>query len=140
MNAIPGATFDSNTGLIEIPTRSISLMQPLHFKIADHVLTMDVAAQLIPTDQNKEWGGVAGKQYGVVGKTRENSGKGFDFVLGVAFMQRYYTVSSGLSFEKRKLIKITFGRYSTHLMLRLDLLRRKCWSMLNLFKSEVTHP
>ena len=34
--------------------------------IADRVFTMDVAAQLVPTVQNTVWGGVGGKQYGVV--------------------------------------------------------------------------
>ncbi|KAG8221143.1 acid protease [Butyriboletus roseoflavus] len=92
MNAIPGATFDSNTTLIEIPPSSIPSMQPLNFSIANRVFTMDVAAQLIPTDQNIAWGGVAGKQYGVVTKLGSDSGQGFDFIIGQKFMERYYAV------------------------------------------------
>lgn len=95
LDAIPGAAMDSSTGLVEIPPSSVSYMQPLNFVIAGRAFTMDVAAQLIPTDQNIAWGGVAGKQYGVVASMGSNSGKGFDFVIGQKFMERYYAVSSG---------------------------------------------
>jgi len=50
--------------------------------IADRVFSMDVTAQLIPTDQNTAWGGVAGKQYGVVANLGTNSGEGLDFIIG----------------------------------------------------------
>ncbi|KAG6381803.1 acid protease [Boletus reticuloceps] len=92
LKAIPGAKLDSNTGLIEIPPSSISSMQPLDFTIADQVFSMDVAAQLIPTDQNTAWGGVSGKQYGVVANLGSNSGEGLDFIIGQKFMERYYAV------------------------------------------------
>ena len=103
MNAIPGAKFDSKTQLIEIPASSVLHMQPLHFTIADRVFTLDVAAQLIPTDQNTAWGGVAGKQYGVVGKLGKKKGRGLDFILGMVYIERYYTVGSGSSLGKCKL-------------------------------------
>ncbi|KAF8448784.1 acid protease [Boletus edulis BED1] len=92
LKAIPGAKLDSNTGLIEIPPSSISSMQSLNFTIADRVFSMDVAAQLIPTDQNTAWGGVSGKQYGVVANLGSNSGEGLDFIIGQKFMERYYAV------------------------------------------------
>ena len=100
LKAIPGAKLDSNTGLIEIPPSSISSMQPLDFTIAGRVFSLDVAAQLIPTSQNTAWGGVAGKQYGVVANLGTNSGEGLDFIIGQKFMERYYAVSSGSSLEK----------------------------------------
>ena len=90
---------------------------------------MDVAAQLIPTTQNTELGIDPKKQYGVVGKLGEPSGQGLDFTLGIAFLERYYTVSRSPSSSKHKVIKITFGRYSTQTPTALDLLRRKSWSM-----------
>ncbi|KAF8141387.1 acid protease [Boletus edulis] len=65
-----------------------------NFTIADRVFSMDVAAQLIPTDQNTAWGGVSGKQYGVVANLGSNSGEGLDFIIGQKFMERYYAVSS----------------------------------------------
>ncbi|KAG8221152.1 acid protease [Butyriboletus roseoflavus] len=92
VNAIPGATLDSTTGLLEIPTSSIPLMQPLNFTMADRVFTMDVAAQLFPSNEDIALGGVAGKQYGVVGSLGYIGVKGFGFVLGVTFMERYYAV------------------------------------------------
>lgn len=104
LNAIPGATVDNTTGLIEIPPSSVSSMQPISFFAADHVFFMDVAAQLIPTDQNTAWGGVAGKQYGVVNKLGANSGQGLDFVLGMTYMERYYAVSRDSTLETHKRI------------------------------------
>ncbi|KIO07573.1 hypothetical protein M404DRAFT_8365 [Pisolithus tinctorius Marx 270] len=91
-SSIPGATLDKSTGLITIPPSSIPYMQPLNFTIGDTIFSMDVAAQLIPTDQNEAWGGVAGKQYGVVANLGTLSGQGLDFIIGQKFMERYYVV------------------------------------------------
>lgn len=99
-------------------------MQPLNFEIAGRVFVMDVAAQLIPTDQNIAWGGVAGKQYGVVANLGTNSGEGLDFIIGQKFMERYYAVSRGSSLEKRKTL-IILGRCLTRMPTALDLPRRK---------------
>ena len=129
LNAIPGAKWHSGPELIEIPHSSILLMQPLNFTIGDRVFTMDVAAQLIPKARNTAYCGDPKKQYGVVGKLGEPSGQGLDFTLGIPFLQRYYTVSRSPSSSKHKVIKITFGRYSTQTPTALDLLRRKSWSM-----------
>lgn len=96
MNAIPGAQMDPDTGLIEIPVSSVALMEPLKFVIGDSVLVMDVAAQLVPQDENLVWGGVAGKQYGVVGEYDKLKG-GLDFILGQKFMERYYAVGGGFA-------------------------------------------
>ncbi|KIJ65377.1 hypothetical protein HYDPIDRAFT_110424 [Hydnomerulius pinastri MD-312] len=92
VGAIPGAKLDENTGLIEIPKSSIASMKSLDFSIGGTVFSMDVAAQLIPTDQNTAWGGVASKQYGVVANLGSNSGEGLDFIIGQKFMERYYAV------------------------------------------------
>ncbi|KAF8141361.1 acid protease [Boletus edulis] len=92
MHAIPGAKVDSNTGLIEIPRRSISSMHPLNFTIAGQVFSLDVAAQLIPKDQNTAWGGDAKKRYGVVNFMGSRSGQGMDFIIGQKFLERYYSV------------------------------------------------
>lgn len=104
MDAIPGATLDVQTGLIEIPASSVSQMKSLNFTIGGQVFSMDVAAQLIPTDQNTAYGGVAGKQYGVVSNTGSNSGEGLDFTIGQKFMERFYAVSSGSSLAKHVVI------------------------------------
>ena len=105
MNAIPGATFDSNiTRLLQMPPSSVKYIQPLHFTIGGWVFSLDVVAQLIQADQNTAWGGVAGKQYGVVGGTGVSSGQGFDFTLGLKFLERYYSVGGGSSLENHILI------------------------------------
>ncbi|KAG6381825.1 hypothetical protein JVT61DRAFT_434 [Boletus reticuloceps] len=61
LHAIPGEELEVDTGLVEISRESIPSVRPLSFVIADRVFTMDVAAQLIPTDKNNAWGGVTGK-------------------------------------------------------------------------------
>ena len=131
LHAIPGAKLDSSIGLIQIPPSSISSMQPLNFTIAGTVFSMDVAAQLIPTSQNVAWGGVAGKQYGVVANLGSNSGEGLDFIIGQKFMERYYAVSHGTSLGKGKHeltgSTVVFGRCSTRTLTESDLLRRESW-------------
>ncbi|KAF8555831.1 acid protease [Imleria badia] len=92
LNAIPGAQLDPVTDLIEIPASSISSMQPLNFTIGDREFTLDVAAQLIPTEENTELGLDPSKQYGVVSSSNTTSGMGLDFVLGQKFMEKYYAV------------------------------------------------
>ncbi|KAG6381827.1 acid protease [Boletus reticuloceps] len=92
LHAIPGAKVDSITGLIEIPQRSISSMHSLNFTIAGRVFSLDVAAQLIPKDQNTAWGGDVKKRYGVVNHLGSPSGQGMDFIIGQKFLERYYSV------------------------------------------------
>ena len=100
MKTIPGATFNSTSLLLEIPPSSIPFMKPLKFVFSDRVFTLNVAPPLIPQWQNTQWGGVEGKQYGTVsnfGTTESLDGPGCMFVLGMLFMERYYTVGGGLS-------------------------------------------
>jgi len=94
--AIPGVRFDSKSGLLEIPKSSISKMRPLAFDIGGNYFTLDVGAQLVPADENSAWGGERSKRYGVVGLLPDvASGNGVDFILGIAFMERFYTVRVG---------------------------------------------
>jgi hypothetical protein len=93
LRAIPGAKIDQSTGLMTVPTKSVSEIQPLNFTIGGTVFSMDAAAQLIPIDQNTEWGLSANKQYGVVSYLGTNSGEGLDFIIGQKFMEKYYAVS-----------------------------------------------
>ncbi|KAG0704563.1 acid protease [Suillus ampliporus] len=92
LDAIPGAYLDDNTGLIAIPSSSITDMQPLNFTICGTTFSMDTAAQLVPLDQNTAWGTPAGVQYGIVSNLGSNSGEGFDFIIGQKFMEKYYAV------------------------------------------------
>ncbi|OJA21644.1 hypothetical protein AZE42_12721 [Rhizopogon vesiculosus] len=93
MAAIPGAYIDDNkTGLIVIPASSVAGMQLLKFKFGEAGFGMDASSQLIPQDQNSEWGGETGVQYGVVGNLGSNSGEGLDFILGQKFMESFYAV------------------------------------------------
>jgi len=94
MRAIPGAKLDHSTGLMTVPVSSVPQIQPLNFTIGGTVFSLDAAAQLIPMDQNTEWGLSANKQYGIVSYLGTNSGEGLDFILGQKFMEMYYAVSS----------------------------------------------
>jgi hypothetical protein len=97
MTAIPGSYYDNQTGFIVIPSPSIRNMQPLNFTIGGTVFTMDVAAQIIPVDQNSAWSGNPGVQYGTVGPLGHQSGQGWDFILGQKFLEKYFAVSHSLS-------------------------------------------
>ncbi|KAN0074477.1 Aspartic peptidase domain containing protein [Tylopilus felleus] len=97
--AIPDAVFDTDTMLIEIPASSIQYMQTLHLtgKSGDpthptHEFTLDVESQLLPEGMNTAWGGDAGKHYGIIVPIGHFSGQGFDFILGIPFLEKYYTV------------------------------------------------
>ena len=96
-DAIPEATFNEDIGLLEIS--SDKHMQPLHFRFGDHDFTLDVDEQLVPEEMNKVYGGDAGTRYILVGPIGV-TGDGLDFVLGIPFLAKYYTVSSGSCFEK----------------------------------------
>ena len=49
-------------------------------------------AQIWPRVLNSDLGGVSGNIYLIVGDTGSPSGKGLDFVLGIAFLERFYSV------------------------------------------------
>jgi len=89
--AIPGSYYDNQTTFV-IPSSSIANMQPLNFTIGSTLFTMDVAAQLIPVDQDYAYSGV---QYGTIGPLGHLSGQGLDFILGQKFLEIYYAVFDG---------------------------------------------
>ncbi|KAN0074450.1 Aspartic peptidase domain containing protein [Tylopilus felleus] len=94
--AIPGAKFDTMvTMLTEIPPSSIQHMQPLHLRSGDHEFTLDVDSQLLPQSMNTAWSRDAGKCYSFVVPIGHFSGQGLDFVLGIPFLEKYYTVYNG---------------------------------------------
>ena len=98
---IPGAKFDKEIiNLIEIPHSSIEDMKPLHFTFNGHDFTLSANEQLIPQKMNKVWGGDPEKHYGFVGPMGKFYVQGLNFIIGEPFMVKYYTVSSGSSFEK----------------------------------------
>jgi hypothetical protein len=96
MGVIPGSYYDNQTGFV-IPSSSIANMQPLNFTIGGTVFTMDVAAQLIPINQDSAWTGNHGVQYGTVGPMGYSSGQGLDVILGQKFLEKYYAVSDPLN-------------------------------------------
>ncbi|KZT12610.1 acid protease [Laetiporus sulphureus 93-53] len=91
-NAIPGAYYDDNTGLIVIPESSVASMQDFDFEIGGTTFTLDAEAQLLPRDQNVAWGAEPGLQYGYIGPIGSPSGEGLDFIIGQKFMERYYAI------------------------------------------------
>ena len=77
-------------------------MQPLHFTIGNREFTLDVDSQLLPQEMYTGWDADAEKCYSVIRSIGQIRGHGprLDFILGIPFMQKYYTVSSGSCFEK----------------------------------------
>lgn len=55
-------------------------------------LELTANAQIWPRSLNADIGGVAGDIYLVVGDIGSNSGSGLDFINGMTFLQRFYSV------------------------------------------------
>ena len=67
-------------------------MPLLTFFGSQNTYTLTPNAQIWPRHINYEIGGSAGLIYLVVKDIGGNSGSGFDFILGLPFLQRFYSV------------------------------------------------
>ncbi|KAJ7445280.1 family A1 protease [Mycena latifolia] len=88
--ALTGATLDSATGLLTVP--SIANLQPLVVIMNGTSFTFSPNAQLWPRALNTAIGGSSCKLYLVIADLGSPSGAGLDFILGLVFLQRFYSV------------------------------------------------
>ncbi|KAJ7445326.1 family A1 protease [Mycena latifolia] len=88
--ALTGATLDSATGLLTVP--SIANLQPLVVVMNGTSFTFSPNAQLWPRALNTAIGGSCCKIYLVIADLGSPSGSGLDFILGLVFLQRFYSV------------------------------------------------
>ncbi|KAG0323565.1 hypothetical protein BG000_002582 [Podila horticola] len=87
-----GAVPDQATSLLSITSDQFANLQPLFFEINGATFELTANAQIWPRSLNTNIGGTAGNIYLIVQDIGTNSGSGLDFILGQAFIERFYTV------------------------------------------------
>ncbi|KAJ7915424.1 family A1 protease [Mycena leptocephala] len=85
-----GAAINPNTQLLTVPIQYFSLTTLR--QIAGGSFPLSPNAQIWPRALNTAIGGQAGKIYLVIADLGTTSGQGLDFMLGMIFRQRYYTI------------------------------------------------
>ncbi|KAF7303233.1 Aspartic proteinase [Mycena kentingensis (nom. inval.)] len=87
-----GAVLDANTGLLRVTTAQFVAMQNLNFVIGGRSFSLTPNGQIFPRSLNTAIGGSASSIYLIVADWGTPSGQGLDFILGYAFLERFYSV------------------------------------------------
>ena len=110
-----GSTFDENVGLLSLPNSQYSTLKSLYFTaggvgrfidsqslrtclnirlLCDFQMAFELTpnAQIWPRALNSDIGGTADKIYLIVGDLKSPSGEGLDFINGLTFLERFYSV------------------------------------------------
>ncbi|KAF8632074.1 hypothetical protein AX17_004929, partial [Amanita inopinata Kibby_2008] len=90
--SLTGATFDSMTGLYSLTSTQYSSLQSLFFHINGVFFEFTANAQIWPRTLNSAIGGTSTGIYLIVGDIGSASGSGLDFINGLVFHERFYTV------------------------------------------------
>ncbi|KDQ06954.1 hypothetical protein BOTBODRAFT_39191 [Botryobasidium botryosum FD-172 SS1] len=86
-----GAQTDPTTGFLEITAAQYATLQDISFVVNGTTFTLTPNAQLWPRSLNALIKGVASSYYLVFQDTGAPSGSGFDFIMGYAFLERFYS-------------------------------------------------
>lgn len=87
-----GATLDENTGLLRLPASQYNTLESLFFDISGTTFEFTSNAQIFPRVFNERIGGDNESIYLIVTDLGSPSGEGLDFINGLTFLQRFYTV------------------------------------------------
>jgi len=87
-----GAVLDDNTGLLKVTQKQFNSLQSLFFNIGGTTFELTPNAQLWPRALNTDIGGTANGIYLIVSDLGTPSGEGFDFVNGMTFLERHFSV------------------------------------------------
>ncbi|KAL5501258.1 hypothetical protein ACEPAH_9645 [Sanghuangporus vaninii] len=90
--SLTGATIDNNVGLLSISSEGFSNLQSLFFNVGGTSFEFTPNAQLWPRALNTAIGGSTNDIFLIVADLGSNSGEGFDFVNGMVFLERFYSV------------------------------------------------
>ncbi|KLO10446.1 aspartic peptidase A1 [Schizopora paradoxa] len=90
--AATGGVMDSATGLLKIDVAQFGALQSLFFNIGGTTFELTANAQIWPRALNTNIGGAADGIYLIVGSTGSPSGSGLDFINGMTFLERFYSV------------------------------------------------
>ncbi|PCH37388.1 aspartic peptidase A1 [Wolfiporia cocos MD-104 SS10] len=89
---LTGATMDQSTQLLRITREQYSQLKSMYFHIGDSTYEFTPNAQLWPRALNTELGGTNDGMYLIVSDLGELSGNGIEFINGMSFLERFYTV------------------------------------------------
>ncbi|TFL03666.1 acid protease [Pterulicium gracile] len=87
-----GSEYDEDTGLLAIPCAKFGSLNNLHFYINGQKFELSPDAQAWPRIFNEAIGGTNDKVYLVIADIGDVTGTGLDFINGMGFLQRFYTV------------------------------------------------
>jgi cathepsin E len=87
-----GGVLDSTTGLLTITSSQYSKLSSLFFTTGGTTFELTANAQIWPRSLNADIGGTSGKIYLVTADLGTNSGEGLDFINGMSFLERFYSV------------------------------------------------
>jgi len=87
-----GGVPDSATGLLSITSKQFADLKDLKFVIAGTPFALTPNAQIWPRSLNTEIGGTPRKIYLIVADAGSPSGSGLDFINGMTFLERFYSV------------------------------------------------
>jgi cathepsin E len=90
--AATGAVLDSTTGLLRITPAQYSNLKSLFFTIGGTTFELTPNAQIWPRALNEFIHGTSQYIYLIIGDLGAPSGRGFDFVNGYTFLERFYAV------------------------------------------------
>ncbi|THH13076.1 hypothetical protein EW146_g7101 [Bondarzewia mesenterica] len=86
------AVADNNTGLLRLTTAQYKNLQSLFFTVGRTTFELTANAQIWPRSLNSFIGGTSNNVYLIVGDLGSNSREGLDFINGLAFLERFYSV------------------------------------------------
>ncbi|CAK5264092.1 unnamed protein product [Mycena citricolor] len=89
---VTGGVLDTETGLLKLTSTEFEALETLEFNIGGTTFSLMPGAQIWPRALNASVGGSEDAIYLVVADLGSPSGQGLDFILGQAFMERFYTV------------------------------------------------
>jgi len=105
-----GGKLDEDTGLLRVTPAQFSKLQSLFFTIGTQTYEFTANAQAWPRSLNTLIGGTSSFVYLIVSDLGSPSGEGLDFIDGMVFLERYYTVfDSGKSTFGIAETKFTFA-------------------------------
>ena len=87
-----GAVVDQDTGLLSITSAQYANLQSLFFVASGNTYELTANAQIWPRTLNNVIGGKSDSIYLVVQDIGQTAQSGMDFICGMTFLERFYTV------------------------------------------------
>lgn len=89
---LTGAVMDKDVGFLSLTKENFSKLETMPLSLGNTTFLLTPNAQVWPTKFNSVIGGKPDMYYLIIGDNQGKSGSGFDFTLGKAFLERFYSV------------------------------------------------